>query len=191
MPSDHQQASPLAELTQGMLRGDNAAWQRFHEQYGSMMFRILLASSSGNFHLASEALQRAYLRVSRHVRFCDNEAMWISWLRTVCRSSLSDSRRRDYSFWNFLRRQEEEPRENETLSVARENEWFHKLDRAMAQLSLDTRSLLEAKYYRGESVQAIADQRSLSLKSVESRLTRARAELRALLSNHPISPRNE
>jgi RNA polymerase sigma factor (sigma-70 family) len=52
------------------------------------------------------------------------------------------------------------------------------LESALAALDVEDRSLIEAKYFSGASVRAIAGQRALSAKAVESRLTRARAELR-------------
>jgi RNA polymerase sigma-70 factor, ECF subfamily len=183
MPRASPQALPLADLSRRMTLGENTAWELFHTQYGSTMFRILLASTNGDPHLASEALQRAYLRVARHVRICDDEATWISWLRTICRSALSDSRRREYSFWNLLRRQREQPPERFSELASPESSLFAKLDAAMARLEPEARALLESKYFQGDSVHTIAKTLNLSSKAIEYRLSRARAELRQLMSD--------
>ena len=167
-----------------MARGDDQAWQQFHRTYGAMVFRMLLALTKGDPHLAAEALQHAYLRVSRHVRRCDNEAMWIGWLRIVARSALSDARRREFRFWNLLRLRRSDPRDEiidgedpaeESLLAA--------LDASLSEMEPEARKLLSAKYLDGRSVQAIAEEWELTAKAVESRLTRARQQLRTLLEN--------
>jgi len=52
------------------------------------------------------------------------------------------------------------------------------LDHALAALTPDDRALLHEKYFSGASVRDLAEKRSVSVKAAESRLTRARAELR-------------
>src|SRR5690348_638613 len=104
------QVSPeLKHLTAGLARGDDAAWAQFHRDYGPAIFRQLLGATRGDHDLASEALQQAYLRVARHARPCDSDAMFWGWLRLVARTALSDCRRRRRSFWDLLRRRAGEP----------------------------------------------------------------------------------
>lgn len=165
-----------------MSTGDDAAWREFHNRYGAMIFRMLLAATRGDPHLASDALQRTYLRIARHVRGCDNEAMWIGWLRIVARSALSDARRRQYPFWNFLRRQAVS-KDDQSDTSTHENILLSHLDEALTTLEPSTRALLEMKYFRNDSVQTIAERLELSPKAVESRLTRARAQLREEMEN--------
>ena len=80
-------SSELRRLTQAMARGDDAAWSDFHRAYGATLFRRLLAMTRGDEDLAKEALQRTYLRVAKHVRVCDTERMFGSWLATVARTA--------------------------------------------------------------------------------------------------------
>lgn len=166
----------LFDLTTGLARGDDGAWGAFHRDYGPALFRRLLAAAGGDHDLAGEALQQAYLRIARHARPCASEAQFGAWLRTVGRSALSDCRRRRLSFWRLRWRREAEADPGaedagaERLAVA--------LDAALAGLDADERALLEAKYFIGRDVRALADALGLSPKAVESRLTRARAELR-------------
>jgi RNA polymerase sigma factor (sigma-70 family) len=173
-------SAELAVLTRRMAAGDDVAWQTFHREYGPVLFRILLAGTRGDPHLAAEARQRAYLRISRHVRVCDQPAMWLGWLRTVAHSALSDARRRDRSFADRILRRTAEldiaPTETE------ESELFTALDAALAQLPPAARSLIESKYLHGKSVAQLASELALTPKAVESRLTRAREELRTLLA---------
>lgn len=174
-------SAELADLTRRMAAGDDAAWQTFHREYGPVLFRILLAGTRGDPHLAAEARQRAYLRIARHVRVCDQPAMWLGWLRTVAHSALSDARRRDRSFADRILRRAAEP--DIVSTEAEESALFAALDTALTQLAPATRALIESKYLHGKSVAQLANELSLSPKAVESRLTRAREELRTRLAS--------
>ena len=132
-------------------------------------------------HLASEALQHAYLRVARHVRACDQPGQWHVWLRVVARSALADLRRGQRRFWQLRLRRAAEPAGEELAPAAEdaaEDALHAQLDAALARLSADARHLLERKYLRGDSVETLAAALGLTVKATESRLTRARAALR-------------
>lgn len=171
--------TPLCVLTTGLACGDDASWMQFHREYGPAIFRQLLAAARGDHDLASEALQQTYLRIARHARPCDSGAQFASWLRLAAHSALSDCRRRRKSYFQLLRHRAADP-------VGRidddDGPLFVALDDSLAALAPEQRALLEAKYFQRESVQGIADRLGLSAKAVESRLTRARAELRERLS---------
>ena len=175
--------SRLRELTAALACGDDLAWSQFHRDYGPTLFRQLLAATRGDHDLASEGLQQTYLRVARYARSCESEAMFWGWLRVVARTALSDCRRRRRSFWGLLRRRADEP-EIGTDASGNDEPLQFALDAALASLEAGDRALLEAKYFSGESVRAIAERLDVSTKAVESRLTRARAELRRQLSSH-------
>ena len=169
----------MRKLTTGLARGDDAAWQQFHREYGPGIFRHLLAATHGDHDLASEALQQAYLRIARHARPCDSGAQFASWLRLAARSALSDCRRRRRTHFNLLRHRTADP----TARIDDDDgPVFAALDASLGALAAEQRALLEAKYFRRESVQDIADRLGVTAKAVESRLTRARAELRERLN---------
>ena len=185
-----QAASPsrLRELTSALARGDDAAWSEFHRDYGPGIFRYLLAGTHGDYDLAAEALQQTYLRVARYARPCDSAPMFAGWLKTLASSALNDCRRRRKSFWSLLHRREASTEEFRQDTTAGDDALFAALDTALAKLDASERSLLEAKYYSGNDVRSLAGKLNLTPKAVESRLTRARAELRrhlvAALSRH-------
>ena len=175
-------SAPLRELTTALARGDDAAWSLFHREFGPGIFRQLLAATRGDHDLAGEALQQTYLRVARHARPCDSPPMFAGWLRIVARSALSDCRRRRRTFWELLRN----PRAAtddvcDSLEAADDNALNSALDVALAELNADDRALLERKYFSGVDVRTIAADLELTPKAVESRLTRARADLRRRL----------
>jgi RNA polymerase sigma factor (sigma-70 family) len=176
-------AAPLHALTTGLARGDDEAWTEFHRDYGPGIFRQLLAATRGDHDLAGEALQQSYLRIARHARPCDCAPEFAGWLRVVARTALSDCRRRHQRFLGLLRRREIDPSE---VSATHEPDVAEEhlqaaLDAALAMLAPDERALLEAKYFAGADVRSIAARLEISPKAVESRLTRARAALRAQL----------
>ena len=179
--------SRLQALTSGLAQGDDRAWSEFHRDYGAGLFRYLLACTRGDDSLASEALQQSYLRIARHARPCASEPEFIGWLRIVARTALGDCRRRQHSFWNLLRRRAADECDEPEVRD-HEEQLLNALDAALAQIAPESRALLEAKYLAGARVCLIATNLGLSEKAVESRLTRARGELRArlvsLLSNH-------
>jgi RNA polymerase sigma factor (sigma-70 family) len=180
----------LLEFTTALARGDDETWQNFHREFGPAIFRQLLAATRGDHDLANEALQQTYLRVARHARPCEQEDSFRSWLRIVARSALSDCRRRRNSFWQLLSRRREDPTDLRPAddSSAEEPELHEALQSALASLAPDVRALLEAKYFAGADVRSLAQDLGISNKAAESRLSRARAELRrhlhALLSRH-------
>ncbi|MBI4623549.1 MAG: sigma-70 family RNA polymerase sigma factor [Verrucomicrobia bacterium] len=188
--SMEQAASPshLRELTSALAQGDDTAWSEFHRDYGPGLFRYLLGGTRGDYDLAAEALQQTYLRVARYARPCESAPMFSGWLRVVARSALNDCRRRRKNFWSLLRRSEAGQEEQVPESVASDNHVFESLDLALAQLEPAERALLEEKYFSGTDVRSLAARLNLTPKAVESRLTRARAELRrhlvAALSRH-------
>lgn len=174
--------SPLRELTIGLARGDDPAWARFHHDYGPGIFRQLLAATRGDHDLANEALQQTYLRVARHARPCDSAPMFAGWLRVVARSALSDCRRRRRTFWDLLRNRDAAPEESaDAAGSIEETALASALDTALAQLDASDRALLEGKYFSGLDVRSLAEQLDVTPKAIESRLTRARTDLRRLL----------
>lgn len=179
-PGEAAPHSPLLALTSGLARGDDACWAQFHRERGPTIFRQLLAATRGDHDLASEALQQTYLRIARHARPCDSEPMFAAWLRVVARTALSDCRRRRQSFWSLLRRRHDDPSDLQD-NERDEGRLQQALDAALAELEPDDRTLLEAKYLSGLEVRRIADNLAITPKAAESRLTRARAALRARL----------
>src|SRR5512136_2585698 len=78
-------ASPPADrdcqaLTDGMSRGDEAAFQEFHQRYFSRLLRYLFVVAGGQEEVAREALQSAFVRVALHVRPFDAASAFWNWL---------------------------------------------------------------------------------------------------------------
>ena len=69
-----------------MARGDQNAYRRFYELYFDRLLRYMLVVT-GNEQAAREALHSTMLRVARHARRFDSEAVFWRWLTVLGRSS--------------------------------------------------------------------------------------------------------
>ncbi len=172
-------ADDTLRLTRQLAAGDETAFREFHDRYFDQLYHWLLVISRGQVAEAQEALQESLLRVARYARpFADEEAFWC-WLKVVARSAARDAGRKQRRYLNLLR--------NYALhwaSVERardstaDGELSDRLEEVLLGLDPQGRSLVEGKYLQGWSVQELAAQRGLSEKAVESRLLRARRQLR-------------
>lgn len=169
-------------LTALIVKGDQAAFREFFDEYYPRLHRYLLVATRGNDAIAQDALQRAFLRVVRYLKPCrDPDQLW-RWLTRVARTALIDEVR-------VLRRNG--PGESVSLQYAAEidaerlddgsTELTATLDQCMGELAAVERNLLEAFYYHGMSQASIALKHGLTEKAVESRLARIRRHLRALI----------
>ena len=94
----------IAALTGRMTAGDEDAYRMFHELYFQRLLRYLLIVTGGREEAAREALQLALLRVVRHIRRFDAEAVFWSWLTVLARSALVDEERKRHRYLAFLDR---------------------------------------------------------------------------------------
>src|ERR1017187_640134 len=90
MAPQQEQPPNVSELTARMSRGDEAAFHEFYQLYFNRLLRYLLVVAHGQEEVALEALQLTFVRVARHVRWFDSEAVFWSWLTVLARSSIAD-----------------------------------------------------------------------------------------------------
>ena len=175
----------LAALTARLVQGDEAAYRRFYELYFDRLFRYLLVLTRGNEDAAKEALQLTLMRVVRHIRSFDSEAVFWSWLAVLARSSLVDEARKRQRYLRFLDRfflwtqpaaAAEDHEADARLAAA--------LEVHLGALPVVDRALIERKYFDGQSVREIAEATDATEKSVESRLGRIRRKLKDLVLAH-------
>ncbi len=174
----------VLHLTRGMARGEDEAWQRFHEAYHGMLLRYLLVVARGDSHLAQEALQETYLKIARRVRITDNQDHWHNWILTVARNALFDLARRRKHYAGLLKKQSKEyamaspvlPSAERAGSLADEA-----LEAGLEALPNEAAELLRLKYFNGFSVAELALRFACTEKAIESRLTRARRRLAVYL----------
>ena len=156
------------------------AWRTFYDAYFDRLWRYLLVVAAGNEDAAREALQGMLVRVTRHIKIFRDENIFWSWLTVVARSAFADETKKRRRYFSFL------DRFTRHASVAldgandrRADERLkNSLERHVALLPSDERTLVEQKYYARRGVREIADELQTTEKAVESKLSRVRRKLK-------------
>lgn len=168
---------PVAALTRGLARGEEAAFREFHARYFDRLYHFLLVVTRGDEHAAQEAVQETLLRVARRAREFDDEEVFWGWLKAVARNAARDRGRKQrrylaalerFAFWR-AQPVAAPPHEEARLSTL--------LEESLAEMEPPDRRLIEGKYLRGDSVLELAAENGLTEKAVESRLARLRRRL--------------
>jgi len=170
----------LGALTARMARQDEAAYVEFLAAYRDRLFRYAIVLTRGNEEAAQEALQQTMVRVVRHIRRFEDEAVFWSWLTRLARSVVTDEARKRNRYRNFLERfighrkpetHAHEPASDDLTLLAR-------LEDLLPALPAEDADLIRRKYFLGETSRAIAGQLDTTEKAIESRLVRIRRRLR-------------
>jgi RNA polymerase sigma-70 factor (ECF subfamily) len=167
-----------------LAQGDEEAFREFHAAYFDRLLRYLFVVARGDEEAARDALQETFTRVARHARPFDAEEKFWSWLTVLARSAATDGGRKRRSYWRLLTNyalswMPSQTAENETEEADEHLQTL--LLEGLGELRGEDRALIEGKYLRGASVRELAAQSNLTEKAVESRLARARRQLRKQL----------
>jgi len=182
MTSDPKPSEDVSALTARLSRGDETAFHEFHRLYFSRLLRYLFIVTGGQEEIAREALQMTFVRVARQVRQFDSEMAFWNWLAVVTRNCAVDELRRQNRQKNLLGRFfQQRPAEADPGSEKSDEHFLTLVEKEILNLPDEERSLLERKYYAGESARALAEETQISEKAMESRLLRIRRKLKALV----------
>lgn len=169
----------IVTLTEGLARGNEAAFRQFHGRYFDRLLRYQIVLARGDEVIAKEALQETFIRVARRARRFECEDVFWSWLTVLARSAAVDGGRRRQRYWAMLKNYALNlfsPRAEPMLDA---DEKLHEsLTIGLAQFEPDDRWLLEQKYFQRASVRDLAGHLNTTEKAVESRLVRLRRDLR-------------
>lgn len=167
-------------LAAGIVRGDEIAFVELYDRYHKRLFRFALALGQGDETLAHETVQSAFLTAAAKLRSVQSEEHLWNWLAHVARQHLGKTwrqRQRDAVVVSMANLPE---RANLDAS---DNVLEEKLDSALLSMQASERQLIEWFYFDGLSHKEIADRLNATPKAISSRLERARARLRALLTH--------
>ena len=170
----------IRNLTQGLAAGDESAFREFHQAYFNRLLRYLFVASRGDELAARDALQETMTRVVRYARRFDTEAAFWNWLTVLARSAVVDAGRKRLRYWRLLTRYALSwiSRQPESTSSDPENDLTDLLEECLDSLPKLDRELVEAKYFSNVSMRDLAAKYDLTERAVESRLLRARRQLR-------------
>jgi RNA polymerase sigma-70 factor (ECF subfamily) len=179
-----QETSPGADadaerLSAAIARGDEVAFREVYDRYHDRLFRFALVLGKGDQHLAHETVQSAFVTAAARLRRVRSEAHLWNWLARVARQQLSKAwrqQRRDSAIAGVADVPEARAA-NQAGPMLEEN-----LDAALQAMAVDERQVIEWFYFDGLSHKEIGEKLSATAKAVSSRLERARAKLRSLLS---------
>lgn len=178
---DPSEAGSLRSLTRRMAEGSEAAFREFHTAWFQRLFRYVFVLMRGDEHAACDVTQETLLRVVRHVRVFEcGDGFW-SWLTCLARSAAADHGRKSSRYRRLLDRfisqaaSPEEPARDSDFEIS------DAITRSLGKLSEADRLLLQQKYSDGASVRQMADHAGVTESAIESRLARARRELRSIV----------
>ena len=166
-------------LAAAVARGDEAAFRQLYDRYHQRLFRLALVLGHGDELLAHDTVQSVFVTAAAKLRRIDGEEHLWNWLARVARQHMAKSwrqRGRDSAVVSVAD-PPDCPDATEPDSVLEEN-----LDAALQELDEEERRLIESFYFDRLSHQKIAKQLNATPKAVSSRLERARARLRSLIT---------
>lgn len=182
MPAGEARAWQARELTEGIRRGDEHAFDSFYDLYVDRLYRYLLVVAPWDEDLVREALQDTMFRVIRYIKPFESERVLWGWLTRVARSSLFDLLRRRKSAARLEKDLFSEriiplhPRESDADELL-----LAALRRVLSELPEEERELLDAHYLQGIRQSALAKRQGKTRKAIESRLARLRRKVRAMI----------
>ena len=177
-------STPVADadarrLAAAVARGDEAAFRQLYDRYQPRLFRLALVLGCGDESLAQDTVQSVFVTAAVKLRRVDGEEHLWNWLARVARQQLAKAwrqRKRDPEVVGMADLPEP-PDAVKPDSVLEES-----LDAALQAMDAEDRQLIEWFYFDRLSHQEIAGQLNATPKAVSSRLERARAKLRSLVT---------
>lgn len=181
---DERQPAPdfdIGTLTRGLARGDEGCFDRFYAAYAERLYRYLVVLRPQDEGLVQEAFQDAMLRVTRYAReFAAEEVFWC-WLTRVARTALIDLLRRRQAAPGTVTPELLERLADPSAEEQHLPRLLELLREALQTLASADRALVEARYFEQRSHDDLASAGHTTVRAVESRLFRLRAQLRAFV----------
>lgn len=166
-------------LAAGVARGDEVAFRELYDRYHQRLFRLAVVLSRGDEAIAHDVVQSTMLKAAAKLRPVKTEEHLWHWLARVAHQQLvKEWRQRGREpIMVGLAGLPETANMVEPDAVLDES-----LDAALLVLEEADRKTIEWFYFDGLSHKEIAERLDTTPKAVSSRLERARARLRSLLT---------
>jgi len=178
------------ELVQGMLAGQESAFQQFFATYFPRLYRFALPRLNRDVEACKEVVQATLTKAVRNLAGFRGEAALFSWLCQICRRQIVDYLRANQRHSDRVVLIDDSPELRaalESVEAPSEDEPQHQYGAAetkqLVQSVLDRLpsrygDVLEWKYVEGCSVEEIADRLGVGQIAVQSLLARARTAFR-------------
>ena len=150
--------------------GDEKAWRILFDWHFEPVYKYCLSLSSGRQDMAEEIAQQVFMTAARRIgRFRQQKGSFRAWLFGIAKNHLMKTQSRELRHQCYEKKCLEQATENKKRDAP---QLF--VYEALAQLPVHYRSVLEAKYLEGLTVNQIAEANGSTPKAVESLLGRAR-----------------
>ncbi len=182
-----------AALVRRTLAGDDEAFKELMAKYvriaGSIAYSVV-----GDFHIAADMVQEAFIKVYRLLSTLENPKTFRSYLANAVRSTSLDwvrrqkslSRGSPISFSDYAEEapemEDESTRGTAPLQSVEDSEMYEKILELVAELPENYREVFVLKHVEDVTYTEIADILGISVSAVEARLFRARKMLRDKLA---------
>jgi RNA polymerase sigma-70 factor (ECF subfamily) len=164
------------ELLRRAANGDSAAFHALVDRHAQRLYRLAV-SLVGNAVDAEDVLQEAFIGAFRGLKGFEGRASVKTWLTRIVVMQAAQFRR-------SRSRKKTEAIPDSAAAASRSAEAGMDVQMALGQLSAEHRQVLVLREYEGMSYEEIADVLDVPRGTVESRLHRARGELRERLKSY-------
>jgi len=174
-------------LVRDMIAGDEAAFERFSDDYIPTLYRFVSFRVDHERELTREIVQSALVKAIAKLSSFRGEASLLTWLRACCKTEIAAHFRRGKSRpaeveWSDEQVAGASPL-NRTPMDGPETSALRRESSSLVHAALDAlpprySRVLEMKYLDSLPVKEIADRMNLGPKAAESLLTRARNSFR-------------
>ncbi len=181
-------------MVKRMIAGDEAAFERFSDDYIPALYRFATKRLQGDRELARDVVQSTLCKVIEKLATFRGEAALMTWLCAVCRNEIAGHFRRGKKRAGEVEFQEQEDLFGASLGLgdggfdgperaALRSEVHELVHDALDALPPHYGKALEWKYIDNVSVKEIAQRLGMGPKAAESLLTRARGAFRKGYAN--------
>lgn len=154
-------------------QGDKAAYAGLVRAHSGRVFALCLGML-GNRHDAEDMTQQALLKGFRQIRTLRNSDRFAPWITRIARNLCLDALR--------TRKHQDSPPPVRDGQDQGDPEALRRLETALKRLNTDYRVPLLLFYFDGRTTQNIAETLGITQANVQTRLSRARRQLRRLLA---------
>lgn len=153
-------------------QGDRSAYGDLIRAHSGRVFAVCLGML-GHRHDAEDATQQALLRGFLQIRTLRDSERFAPWIVRIARNLCTDVHR--------TRRRLSIPSGRSDAGGQSDPDDLHRLEQALSRLDADYRVPLLLFYFDGRSTRSIAETLGITPANVQTRLSRARKQLRRLL----------
>ena len=171
------------KLVKKLLKGDEASFDAFYEEYFDKLYRFVLSRVDQQHHIAEDIVQSSLCKAIDKLSTFRAEASLLTWLCTFCRYEMSAHFKVANKQPSLIDDQPEIRAYLESLTALTQQQPENKLLQVelnkLVHLTLDSLPerygrVIELKYIQNFSVKEISLMMDVSAKAVESLLSRAR-----------------